>query len=134
MAVGGARMVIDIMDEGCPCMGKNLDRLLQPSILMFLTKQDMYGFILIKKLGESPMFKGSYPDPSGLYRYLKKMESMGLLASYVDTQKDAPDRTVYRITEEGKGCLLNWMNTLIDYDERLRSLIGMIKDEADNDQ
>ena len=89
----------DMMEEGCPCTGKNLDRLLQPSILLFLTQNELHGFLLVKKLGESPMFGGVYPDPSGLYRYLKKMQANGLLDSYTDPQKDAPDRTIYRITD-----------------------------------
>ena len=124
----------DIMDEGCPCMGKNLDRLLQPSILLFLTRHELHGFLLVKELGESPMFGGVYPDPSGLYRYLKKMQAGGLLESYTDPQKDAPDRTIYRITDHGRECLGNWLDTLLDYDKRVNSLIDMIRDTIGNNE
>ena len=65
----------------CACKGKNLDKLLQPAILRILYKEDLHGFMLIQKLGESPMFGGTEPDRAGVYRYLKKMESSGLLTS-----------------------------------------------------
>ncbi|MCI6820381.1 MAG: hypothetical protein MR884_02775 [Clostridiales bacterium] len=45
----------------CACRGKNLDKMLQPSILMVLYRERLHGFALIQKLGESPMLRGCEP-------------------------------------------------------------------------
>lgn len=105
--------------RNCSCMGKNMDRLLQPAVLMCLLNHDMHGFLLLQYLSESPMFCGDYPDPTGLYRYLKKMEQNGLLTSYKKEQDGAPAKTVYHITEQGVHCLKKWEETLSEYEHRL---------------
>lgn len=112
----------------CPCRGKNLDKLLQPAILAILYKQDLHGFVLIQKLGENPMFDGTEPDRAGVYRYLKKMESSGLLSSdwELDGEGSKP-RRIYSITKEGKHCLENWSAVLKTY----RDSVGMLVEEID---
>lgn len=112
----------------CPCRGKNLDKLLQPAILAILYKQDLHGFVLIQKLGENPMFDGTEPDRAGVYRYLKKMESSGLLSSdwELDGEGSKP-RRIYSITKEGKHCLENWSAVLKTY----RDSVGMLVEKID---
>lgn len=111
----------------CPCKGKNLDKLMQPAILEILYGQDLHGFMLIQKLGESPMFGGITPDRAGVYRYLKKMETSGLLASdwEMDGEGGKP-RRIYSITEKGRQCLANWSEALKQYLYSVSSLIGEI--------
>lgn len=117
------------MTTTCSCTGKNMDRLLQPAILMILCDHDMHGFLLLQHLSESPMFTGTYPDPTGLYRYLKKMEQNGLLTSRRQEQEGAPSKTVYHITEEGRHCLKQWEGTLADYEQRLHDFLECIREK-----
>lgn len=111
----------------CPCRGKNLDKMLQPAILMSLYDDDLYGFILIQKLSENPMFDGSMPDKAGVYRYLKKMEASGLLQSdwEFDDEGSKP-RRIYSITEHGKQCLVNWTKALKQYICAVSKLVEQI--------
>lgn len=113
--------------KNCSCMGKSLDRFLQPTVLMILAKEDMHGFALLHKISDTPMFRENDPDPSGLYRYLKKMEEQGMLESREEVQKDFPSRRIYHITEEGRICLSNWNLTLQEYERQLHEFVRTIQ-------
>lgn len=116
------------MDMDCPCRGKNLDKLLQPSILAILYRESLHGFVLIQRLGESSMLGGTEPDRAGVYRYLKKMEGSGLLSSDWELDADgSKPRRIYSITEEGKHCLKNWSAVLKNY----RDSVGLLVEEID---
>ena len=99
----------------CACRGAFLERFIQPSILMFLAKENLHGFSILKKLEQSKAADYSDIDPAGLYRTLKKMEGAGLLASKWDTETGAQPRRIYQITEEGRHCLVFWEKTLKGY-------------------
>lgn len=111
----------------CACKGKNLDKLLQPAILLILLNKKMHGFALIQELSESPMFLGSVPDKAGVYRYLKKMEESQLLKSSweMDTEGNKPKR-VYEITDRGRSCIKNWSQVLKQYVKSVEQLIEEI--------
>jgi len=110
----------------CSCKGKSLDHFLQPTILMLLKHEEMHGFLLLKKISETPLFAGDYPDPTGLYRFLKKMETQGMLSSREEVQKDFPSKKMYSITDYGKECLVNWEQTIRQYAEELMQLVELI--------
>lgn len=114
-------------EKTCSCMGKSLDHFLQPTILMILNKEEMHGFLLLQKISETPLFASNYPDPSGLYRYLKKMEQQGLLTSREEHQQDFPSKRIYTITETGRHCMENWADTLSAYVTQLNELTVMLK-------
>lgn len=107
------------MEQTCSCTGKSLERFLQATILKLLDEQDLHGFLLIKEIGSSPMYQCSYPDPSGVYRCLKKLETTGLLESYEEVQEGFPSKQIYHITEEGRNCLVNWKATVKEYEMQL---------------
>ncbi len=111
----------------CPCKGKNLDKMLQPGILMSVYHQDKYGYMIIRELSENPMFQGAEPDKTGVYRYLKRMEGSGMLVSEWHTEEgnDTP-RKMYSITKKGRECLLNWKITLRTYAASIEMLVDQI--------
>lgn len=111
----------------CPCKGKNLDKMLQPAILLTLYDKDLYGFILIKELSNNPMFKGNIPDKAGVYRYLKKMEVSGLLKSGWEMDDDGgKPKRIYSITDKGRSCLANWTLALKEYTKSVDALVEKI--------
>ncbi|MGN0659927.1 MAG: PadR family transcriptional regulator [Emergencia sp.] len=118
------------IEMDCPCQGKNLDKLLQPLILCILAKGgDMHGFAILKEIGKIPRFENKVPDATGVYRYLKKMESSGLLTSRwdLDENDDAgKPKRIFSITERGRSCLANWSQALSDYEQYIHSLVAMI--------
>ena len=113
------------VDMDCSCKGKNLDRMLQAHVLMILYNEPMHGFRLIQELGEKTMFKNSMPDPTGVYRYLKKMEAAGTLRSYWDDAGEGSrPKRIYEITEEGRHCLANWTVALGQYAVDIMELVS----------
>lgn len=112
----------------CACKGKNLDKMLQPTILMLLYKKEQHGSAIIQEIGETVMFGGTLPDKAGVYRYLKKMEKANLIKSN-NTCGDIADKSkkVYNITDHGRKCLMNWMVSLNNYSANIKKLSSEIK-------
>jgi len=109
--------------DQCACAGVNLDKLVQPTILLFLAEQDLHGYGLVQKLSDSPMFKGEKPDPTGIYRFLKSMEDRQLVVSVWDLAESGPPKKIYTITGEGVECLQRWTSTLRDYLTSIETLV-----------
>ena len=113
----------------CSCKGGNLDKFLQPHILLILSKKEMYGLEIINELEKKPMFMDRRPDPTGVYRYLKKMEDDGQLRSEMKTPDNkAKARKVYSITDYGRHCLANWAVALGQYSVDIIGLVSEIED------
>lgn len=110
--------------DQCPCSGSNLDKFVQPMILLFLAEQDLHGYGLIQRMMNSPMCKGEKPDPTGVYRSLKAMEDRNLVISSWDLSESGPPKKIYKITHEGIICLQRWMITLRDYQDSIEALIS----------
>ncbi len=112
---------LDLAD--CPCTGGTLDRLIQPAILLVLAEGPLHGYRLTDRLGEMPMFRAAKPDGSGVYRFLKTMESKGLVVASWDVSKSGPAKKCYQITPSGERCLRQWIQTLQEYREGITSLL-----------
>jgi PadR family transcriptional regulator, regulatory protein PadR len=110
--------------DHCACSGINLDKLVQPMILLSLAEQRLHGYGLIQKITESPMFRGEKPDPTGIYRFLKAMEERNLVVSAWDMPEAGPPKKTYTITPEGLACLERWLATLRDYLNSLQALVA----------
>ena len=108
----------------CPCTGMNLDKLVQPTILLLLAEQDLHGYALVQKMTNSPMFKGDKPDATGVYRFLKAMEDRSHVISEWDLTESGPPRKIYKITASGVACLDRWVASLQDYLESIQTLLA----------
>lgn len=108
----------------CSQLGKSLSRLTQPSILAALARSDkpQHGYLIIQEMTKSPMFGGSSPDPTGVYRILKQMENNGLVTSAWDTSESGPAKRCYSLTEEGRACLRRWVDALACYSASIQEL------------
>ena len=116
-------------DMTCSCRGGNLDKFIQPHILVILSRRPMYGLEIIGELEKMDMFIGHSPDPTGVYRYLKKMEADGQLSS--EMKAEGPGKRlnrVYTITDEGKRCLMSWAVALGQYSVDIIGLVTEIED------
>lgn len=113
----------------CSCRGGNLDKFLQPHILLILSKREMYGLEIINELSKKPMFLDHSPDPTGVYRYLRKMEDDGQLRSEIKAPDSrAKARKIYFITDYGRHCLANWAAALGQYSVDIIGLVTEIED------
>lgn len=109
---------------GCPCSGSTLDKLIQPAILAVLAKEPSHGYRIAERISELPGFGGEKPDVSGVYRFLKSMESKRLVVSSWDTPGRGHAKRLYEITDEGEACLTQWVGTLEQY---LRTITALLK-------
>jgi len=125
----GMHTMLDLAD--CPCAGGTLDKLIQPAILTVLAVGEMHGYGLAERLSEMPLLEGGKPDASGVYRFLKAMESKGLVISSWDTSQSGPAKRTYQITEAGETCLRTWIGTLEKYRNGINSLLRAARSVTD---
>ncbi len=119
--IRGKDTSLDLAD--CPCAGGTLDRLIQPAILLTLAEAPLHGYRLAERIGEMPMFQGTKPDASGVYRFLRTMEGKGMVVATWDLSESGPAKKSYQITPAGQQCLRQWIDTLHGYREGITSLL-----------
>lgn len=108
----------------CAELGKSLNRLSQPTILTLLAQEGkpMHGYIIVQRAAHSPMFGGTKPDATGIYRALKRMEESGLVTSEWDTPEEGSAKRLFTLTDKGYSCLRRWIDALACYSLTLQEL------------
>jgi PadR family transcriptional regulator, regulatory protein PadR len=114
----------------CPCSGGTLDKLIQPAILAALSEEPAHGHRIAEKIREMPNFLQQKPDVSGIYRFLKTMESKGLVVSSWDTPDTGHAKRLYEITTTGQACLARWVKTLDGYLTAITALLEVARAAA----
>jgi DNA-binding PadR family transcriptional regulator len=109
-----------------PVYRKNLDRFLHPTILRLLAQGKTHGYDLVQRLHELKMFSEIPPDPSGIYKILKSMEGMGLVASSWEVGGFGPAKRSFELTQDGVDCLQTWIETMKRYRTQLDSLLDLL--------
>lgn len=112
---------ISTNDVNFSCKGLYLDKLIQPCILIELSKEPCYGFRLLQKLKDHGYIENNL-DPTGFYRNLKKMESEGYLTS--ESEGHGPKaRKTFTITDFGRRALINWEASLRKYERHISRIV-----------
>lgn len=106
------------------CNGVYLDKLIQPSILIELAKEPAHGFLLLQRLKESGLVEQSL-DPAGFYRMLKKLEKSDFIVSN-KVDNNPKGRQIFEITDLGRLALVNWQETLQQYNRHIETLLNEI--------
>lgn len=104
-----------MLDDGCPCRGSTLDRLLRPAVLSCIAEEPQHGYQIAQRLKSLRIFKTVPPDLTGLYRCLRDLETQGMVASEWDTPAKGKARRRFTITRDGLDCVRQWTCTLADY-------------------
>lgn len=108
----------------CACQGGTLTRFVQPIILFSLADAPDHGYDLLQKIAQTKLWQDSPPDAAGVYRVLRDMESRGLIRSHLDPDsKAAIGKRVFEITEAGRSCMQNWVETLEQYRQGIDEVI-----------
>ena len=126
---GWLNLNIDTKKADYACFGLYLDRLIQPCVLIELSKEPAYGFQLLQRLIEHG-YADEKLDPSGFYRNLKRMERDGYLRSETTSQGEKAKR-VFFITDFGRMTLLNWENSLKKYHDHIGHIVSGISELSD---
>ena len=114
--------------DACPCSGRNLDKLLAPAILLQFMNDDLHGYEIVRRLTDSPFMAGRKPDPAGVYRILRDMESRGLLAAAWEMGETGPAKRTYHLNDDGRHCLARWHATLEEHAAALGKLLTMMRE------
>lgn len=107
----------------CSCKGYNLDKLLQPSILIILAEQNMHGYMIIQELERRNIFEEEKADNTGVYRALKTLEDRDMVRFEWIIDEAGPAKKNYMITDKGLECLENWISTLQIYNKKIEKII-----------
>lgn len=94
---------------------------LRPCVLLLLREGPAHGYDLVERLRA---FGFTRPDPGGLYRALRSLESEGLVRSAWETSAHGPDRRIYVITRLGAESLHGQAQALRTTSELLDVFLG----------
>jgi len=118
-------LTMSTADANFSCKGLYLDKLIQPCILIELSKEPCYGLKLMQKLKDDGYIEDNL-DPTGFYRNLKRMEKDGYLTS--KSEGHGPrGRKTFTITDLGKRALLNWEDSLRKYSRHITHIAEGIR-------
>lgn len=94
---------------------------LKMSILGLVSYKEMAGYDIYKLFDGSLKFFFA-AQQSQIYRELTDLEKVGFLSSRFEEQESRPTRKLYRITEQGRSTLFDWLidcNESIHFAQRL---------------
>ena len=112
-------------DANFSCRGLYLDKLIQPCILIELSKEPCHGFLLLQRLKDDGYIEDNL-DPAGFYRNLRKMEKEGYLTS--ESEGHGPKaRKTFTITDFGRRALFNWEKSLHRYEKHINRIVSGIR-------
>ncbi|MBS4032417.1 MAG: helix-turn-helix transcriptional regulator [Clostridiales bacterium] len=94
-----------------PCPKGKIERFIEPCLLLLLAEKSAHGYELMDNL-EQFGFDPRCQDPGQIYRYLRRMETEGLVESAWESGDSGPARRSYQITGDGLSLLASWMKTL----------------------
>jgi len=95
----------------CSCPPSRLERFAEPCVLLSLAREAAHGYQLIEKLAGFGLEELA-PDPTVVYRTLRRMERDGLVTSKWLTDGPGPARRLYSLTPEGEELLHAWVITI----------------------
>ena len=104
--------------------------MLTANLLAMLQGWTAYGYDLAQRLEEAGL--GEY-NKGTIYRTLRHMEAMGLVASMWDTSLKGPARRMYSLTGAGSLFLQNWLAILDTHKAMVAQLLASSAPTAPSD-
>ena len=93
-----------------------VERFAEPAVLLLLRESPVHGYELLEQL---PDLTGERVDMGNLYRFLRLLESDGIVRSEWDDRAAGPSKRIYELTDEGRALLDQWASALRDSQTRL---------------
>jgi len=122
-------MIVTYMCKTCGCSFRsrdfgNIERFIDPCILLLLLQDSSYGYQIREDLKEHC---GHEIDFGNLYRTLRRMETDEWIRSDWKKGDGAPDKRIYSTTPEGKEVLADAIISLERTDKLLHRLFEKYK-------
>src|SRR4030067_3355010 len=117
-------MILTYMCKTCGCSFRsrdfgNIERFIEPCILLLLSKGASHGYGLLEDLEKHC---GEKVDIGNLYRTLRKMETKGWVNSNWDENQGGRNKRVYKITNDGREILKDAVTSLKKTDNLIHLL------------
>jgi PadR family transcriptional regulator PadR len=93
-----------------------VERFTEPAVLLLLREKSAHGYELLEQL---PDLTGERVDMGNLYRFLRLLETEGLVRSQWQDDLPGPSKRTYELTDEGRALLDEWVRALGDARERV---------------
>jgi PadR family transcriptional regulator len=93
-----------------------VERFAEPAVLLLLRERPVHGYELLEQL---PELTGERVDMGNLYRFLRLLETDGIVRSEWDDGAAGPSKRIYELTDEGRALLDQWASALRDSQTRL---------------
>jgi poly-beta-hydroxybutyrate-responsive repressor len=87
-----------------------IERFHEPALLLLLKERPRHGYELIELVGD--LHGGDRVDVGNLYRFLRGLESEGIVESEWRGDLPGPAKRTYRLTEAGERLLGQWADAL----------------------
>ena len=97
-----------------------VERFADPAVLLLLRERPVHGYELLEQL---PDLTGERVDMGNLYRFLRLLESDGIVRSEWDDRAAGPSKRIYELTDEGRALLDQWASALRDSQTRLAGFL-----------
>jgi poly-beta-hydroxybutyrate-responsive repressor len=98
-----------------------VERFHEPALLLLLKERPRHGYELIELL--PPLAGGERVDVGNLYRYLRRLESDGILESEWRGDLPGPAKRTYTLTPAGEKLLGQWADALRESREHVSSFL-----------
>jgi PadR family transcriptional regulator, regulatory protein PadR len=93
-----------------------VERFAEPAVLLLLRERPVHGYELLEQL---PELTGERVDMGNLYRFLRLLETDGIVRSEWDDGAAGPSKRIYELTDEGRALLEQWASALRHSQTRL---------------
>lgn len=90
-------------------------------MLLLLRERPVHGYELLEQV---PELTGERVDMGNLYRFLRVLESDGIVRSEWDDQAPGPSKRVYELTDEGRALLDQWASALRNSQTRIAGFLA----------
>ena len=129
-------MIFTYMCKTCGCYSRsrdfgNIERFVEPCILLLLSKGTAHGYRLLEDLVEHC---GEKVDIGNLYRTLRRMEMDGWITSEWSKNEAGPDRRTYKIAREGQEFLEIAASSLVKTDKLIHSFLEGYQKNVQNNK
>ncbi len=117
---------LNVKERACDFSLRRLSRFIEPSILLFLSKEDCHGYELIDRLSFLGFHKEDI-DIGAVYRVLRRLEKEGFVKSKWES-RGGRRRRMYRITRQGRELLSSWIERIRERRDALNRFIRLYEE------
>ena len=118
---------LDTKERACDFSLRRLSRFVEPSLLLFLSRNDCHGYELMERISFLG-FNREDIDIGAVYRVLRRLEKEGFVKSKWESG-GGRRRRVYRITRQGRDLLASWIERIRERRDALNRFIEVYEEE-----